>query len=138
MKFYWTLILFTFIGTLQLKAQSYSTDTNSVVVYKDERIDKLTAKKEQISRGIIRSVSGYRVQLYNGNDRNLAMQLKTDFMRRFPAERSYLTYQLPNFRLRVGNFTSRAAAGDFLKDVSSFFKGATVVPDQVTVNTLKD
>ncbi len=138
MRLFWMLIGLTCFSALKLNAQSYMADTNSVVVFKDERIDKLTAKKEQISRGIIRSVNGFRVQLYNGNDRNLAMQMKTEFMRRFPAERSYLTYQLPNFRLRVGNFTSKKDASDFLNNVSIFFKGATVVNDQVTVNTLKD
>ena len=88
--------------------------------------------------GTIRSAKGFRVQIYSGNDRARAMQVKSDFVRRYPSVRSYMTYIAPTFRIKVGDFQSRGDAADFLHRINSAYSPVMIVPDQVVINTFRD
>jgi hypothetical protein len=123
-----------------LRAQT--ADTTGVVLHADPRLAILFAKKHETGyrglRGSIRSVKGYRVQIYNGNDRNVANQRKIDFIRRFPEVRSYISYIAPTFRVKVGDFRTRAEAYKFYQEVSRLYTPCMIVPDIVEINTLRD
>lgn len=85
------------------------------------------------SRGIR---SGYRVQVYNSQDRNEANNVKAELLRRFPDQKTYLLYQAPNFRVRIGNFLSQREANQLRKMLVPLFpgKGIFIVPDRVEYN----
>lgn len=61
----------------------------------------------------IARLHGYRVQIYTGNDRNKANEVKALFMKNFPDVDNYLEYEFPNFKLRAGDFLSKASANEF-------------------------
>ena len=109
-----------------------------VTVHADPRLAILVRKYRNVQLGVIRSGQGFRVQIYNGNDRQKATEIKVDFMRRFPNVRTYLTYVQPQFRVKVGDFRTRAEAGELYRQVSTLYNPCMIVPDIVVINTLKD
>ncbi len=112
--------------------------STGVTVHADPRLDVLLKKYRNVQLGVIRSGQGFRVQIYNGNDRNKANQIKVDFMRRFPGVRTYLTYVQPQFRVKAGDFRTRAEAQKLYNEVSTLYNPCMIVPDIVVINTLKD
>lgn len=118
-------------------ALAQSRDTTGVVIHADERLAILTETKKTHSRGGMRSGRGYRVQIYSGGDRAKATQVKIDFIRRFPSQRSYLSYVSPTYRVKAGNFRSRSEADQFARQVRSYYSSTIVVPDIIEFNSLR-
>lgn len=117
----------------------------NVVLHADPRLAILLAKRPESSfkgfkgiRGSIHSQRGFRVQIYNGSNRGEAQQRKIDFIRRFPNTRSYMTYIAPTYRVKVGDFKTRADAMRFYSTLSTIYSPCMVVPDIVEINTLRD
>ena len=84
---------------------------------------------------VIYSGKGFRVQIYNGPDRNKAMDIKMQFMRNNPALRTYLTYIAPCFRVKVGNYRHRSDAEGMYREARSTYQPCMIVPDIITINT---
>jgi hypothetical protein len=138
------ITLFVFVT---LSADSYAqVDSNrqptnnasGVVVHADPRIDLLLKKHRNIQIGYIYSGKGYRVQIYTGTDRAKANELKVDFIRRFPGIRTYLTYVQPQFRVKVGDFKTRAEAQKLYEETNAVYGASMIVPDIVVINTAKN
>ena len=60
------------IGTIKIKGD---------IIYLDSLIDKNISKNK-----INKTISGYRIQLFSGNERNNANNIKTKFLRLFPEQ----------------------------------------------------
>ena len=88
--------------------------------------------------GVIRSGNGYRVQIYNGNDRIRANQVRVDFIRRYPQVRTYLSYVQPQFRVKVGDFRTRAEAQKVYDELTGIYNPCMIVPDIIVINTMND
>lgn len=120
----------------------------SVVLHVDPRLALLT-KYEETQRsavpvaangrvsGVIRSGRGYRVMIYSGTDRYKANSTKADFMRRYPGIRIYMTYALPQYRIKVGDFTSRQEAHELYRQLTGTYSPCMVVPDIIEINTFR-
>lgn len=120
------------------RARSRTTDTMGVVLHADPRLDLILRRHKDAMYGGIYSARGFRVQIYNGNDRNKAISVKNDFMRRFPGIPTYLTYVSPHFRVKVGNFRSRAEAEDIYRQATTLYNPCMIVPDIVVIKTLRN
>ena len=84
---------------------------------------------------IIYSGKGYRVQIYNGADRDKAMKVKKEFMRLYPAMRTYLTYISPCFRVKVGDYRNRSDAAGMLKEANAMYQSpCMIVPDDIAIH----
>ena len=132
------LSLFVFISLSSLA----QTDSNSVVVHKDPRIELLVKKQIEINevttRNSRRSAQGYRIQVISTNNRTKAMEAKTRMYQRFPELKTYLMYQSPFFRLKVGNFVEREEAESYLQEILQLFPtGVYVVRDVIEVKPEK-
>lgn len=121
-----------------------ANNKEGVVIHADPRIDMLVhetvkVKKAEIAKTtkVIRSGRGFRIQIYNGNEKAQAINKKIDFMRRFPEVATYMTYTQPLFRVKVGNFQSRKEAQTFMSQIGSFYGTAMIVPDFIVINTFK-
>ncbi|MDI9320337.1 MAG: SPOR domain-containing protein [Phycisphaerales bacterium] len=119
-------------------------DTQSVVLVCDHRLAILTAYKEPLQKtsvnglsGSIHSGRGFRVLIYAGTDRAKANATKADFMRRHQGTRIYMTYALPQFRIKVGDFTSRKDANELYRQLTSVYSPCMIVPDIVEINTVR-
>lgn len=124
------------ILSLSLAAQ---TDSGSVVVHKDPRVDMLQKKQIQVNefttRDARRHVQGYRILVMNTNDRNKATNAKTKIYQEFPDLRVYLQWQAPYMKLKVGDFKTREEAEPYLTSIQRFFPtGVYIVRDVIEVN----
>ncbi len=86
--------------------------------------------------GSITTAKGFRVIIYNGSDRAKAMEAKNNFMRAFPGTRSYMSYNVPSYKIKVGDFDDKKDASSFLRKVSSAFPTSFIVPDIVTIKNI--
>ena len=80
------------------------------------------------------TVSGFRVQVYSGNNRAQAIQIRTEVLEKYPDYAAYLIYKQPTFRVRVGDFRSRAAAQELFRELKPLYPVSFIVPDEVLEN----
>lgn len=131
-------------------ADSNSLTTSSVRLIADARVEILahhndapksvsgivgTSARKPALTGSIRSAHGFRVIIYSGTDRNKANGAKLDFMRRFPGMRVYMSYAMPQYRVKVGDFTSRSEASGLYQQLNKVYSPCLIVPDIVEINT---
>ncbi len=148
MRLYFSFFLLFFFISLCSFGQNplFAKDTLSgtVKVYKDTRFDLLAAKQAEINKTaqkyIVKRVQGWRVQAANTQNREEANAVKTILLQQFPDEKTYLIYQAPSFRVRIGNFLSQKEAFPLRKQISALFtgKGIYVIPDIIEVTPSLD
>ena len=120
-----------------------SSDSPSVIVHKDPRIDLLVKKQIQIneetSREARRVGKGYRLLVINTNNRDEATAAKTKVYTFFPELKSYLLYQAPFFKLKVGNFKEKKEAEEYQQRLQKYFpKGVFIMNDTIEVKLETD
>jgi len=120
-----------------------SSDTNTVVVHKDPRLDMLVKKQVQIneetSRDARRIAKGWRLMVITTNSRDEAIAAKTKIYTYFPELKAYMWHQSPYYKLKVGNFKERKEAEDYQKRLNVYFpKGVFIMPDKVEVKPDKN
>lgn len=79
-------------------------------------------------------ISGYRIQIaaYSGvNSRSQAEAARNSFGNLFPYTRSYLIYNEPYFKVRVGNYYTRLQAYKDLETIRLTYPSAYIVPDKI-------
>ena len=104
-------------------------------VYKDSRIDLLIQKQVYINTMALRNLPGYRVQVISTMDRNKAMSAKAKLMQLFPDYQTYLSYQSPYFRVRIGDFRERNDALELQKELNNYFpNGVFTVRDIIHIS----
>ncbi len=81
----------------------------------------------------IKYAQGYRILAYNGSERQTVMNLRKAIIARLPEQKDYLTYQQPNFRLKIGDYFSRIEAQQVLNKISDLIPDALIVNDQINV-----
>lgn len=134
----------------------------NVTIYKDPRLDLLDKRPGLVAKaeadikereiplyrpivspdgkktvtGSIYTQKGFRVVIYNGSDRAKALETKNAFSRAFPGTPSYMSYNVPSYKIKVGNFEDRADAGKFMRRVSAAFPSCFIVPDIVTIKNI--
>ena len=97
MKFY-KKVFFLF---LVFKSFSLSAQIN---VVKDDRINKRISSKAQ------KQLLGYRIQICFDSDKSLVDQMREKFIIQHPKIDTYITFDAPNFNLKVGDFRRQIEA----------------------------
>ncbi len=75
-----------------------------VNVVKDNRISEKVINKAQ------KQILGYRLQICFDSDKNLVDQMRTKFINQYPKIDTYITFDAPNFNLKVGDFRTQIEA----------------------------
>ena len=123
-------------------AQDSSLTSNTeggVKVVKDSRLDLLVKKQIYINTLAIRNQPGFRVQIISTNKRNEANDVKAKVMQLYPDYRTYLDYQPPYFKVRIGDFKSREEATELREKLSDNFPGGIfVVPAIINLSPEKE
>ncbi|MBK9731513.1 MAG: SPOR domain-containing protein [Chitinophagaceae bacterium] len=104
--------------------------TGNIILVEDSGVQKVL-KLYQTFATEKRAVNGFRVQLASNSNRTMVMDMKSSFSQEYPDVNSYLTYQQPQFKLRVGDFEKRVEANQFMEEIKSSFPSAFVVPDKI-------
>jgi len=136
------ICLFSLVS-INIYAQQLTSDTSSVVIHKDSRIDLLVKKQaeinEETTRNARRVTKGFRLLVVNTNKRDEAISAKAKLYQYFPELKSYMLYQSPYFKLKAGNFKERKDAESYQKKLNAFFpKGVFVMNDMIEVKPDKD
>lgn len=117
---------------------------DTIIIRQDARLEVLTQKQRIINRkqgmmagsGLYR---GYRIQVISTNQRDQAFRIKADLLIKFPEHKSYITYQSPNFKVRIGNFIKKEEAELLKSQLNKIFAGGVyIVEDAVEYNPRED
>lgn len=78
-------------------------------------------------------VRGFRVQIYSGTNRGEASNVQNAFIRQNPDIGAYLDYVEPNYRVKVGDFTSRSAATQYMRTLRGKYRNVFVFVEDVWI-----
>ena len=109
-RFFLTLSLFgTFSFCDAQKTITTANSDSSILITRDPRLDELVDRQKQVNlENKACPVIVYRFISVVTDPK--ASEVKLDFNSRFPDIPAYLTYQQPNFKVRVGDFRNRYEA----------------------------
>jgi len=130
------LIFFSFFAKAQSSGDSlkiFKADSNLI---QDKRVNALVLKHVQINEAKKGKMKGYRVQIHFGQEKAKALETKSKFMAQHNSVPSYLDYQQPYFKIRVGNFRTKLEAYKLLQEISGEFSGSFIVSDDIELPTL--
>ena len=124
------LLLSILCGTLSVAC----AQAGKVEVTKDPKIDTLIARRLAFSKKSKTSgkVEGFRIQIYSGSERTDAYQEQSRFKTLYPEVFAYVSYILPNYKVRVGDFRTRMEAEKFMNKIKQNFATVFIFPDQVS------
>jgi hypothetical protein len=123
------LSLFLFFSAL---CCAQVNDKGRVEIIQDHRISILIEKHAFVSENS--KPQGYRVQIFSDSgtqSKSRANNLKSRFEEKYSEIPAYLSFQSPNYRVRVGDFRTRLDAEGFKAGIIGDFTDAFVVKDEI-------
>lgn len=147
-KFFFSLILTVllagtagaqgFVKTTELFSRK-GDGAGKLEIVQDPEIDTLISRYILMSLKVAASndgnygMDGWRIQIYNSSVRNAreeSNKARAKFMSEFPGIASYQKYSEPGyFRIRVGDFRTKAEATRPFLSISRVFPNSYLVPD---------
>jgi hypothetical protein len=125
MKYICGMKNFVFILFILLNINVFSQNKGKgVVIIKDKKIDELIQNKSNVKRI---TVSGYRVQIFFSSNKSELNEIRLKFIKKYPRIETYITYDSPNYILRVGDFDDRNDAEKFQKELFREFPDNFIV-----------
>lgn len=133
------IFCFSFI----LFAISSYASRDTIVVYKDARLDILTSKQAAANKLTAKMTSngqykGFRLQVLTSRSRDEAFKTKSDLLQMFPYQKVYVLYQSPYFKVRIGNFVQKSDASAFRIDLAKLYPQNAYVVEDIIDYTPKD
>jgi hypothetical protein len=110
---------------------------NPANVVQDSRVKELVAKHVEYNK--VSPVNGFRINIFSqsgNNSRGAAVAAQTAFTEIFPYIKSYMTFEEPHFKIKVGNYRTRLEAAHALERVQIFYPQAFIVRDALDVKDL--
>jgi hypothetical protein len=122
------------IGLLAVSCLGHAQN-RFVQVQGDTRLDTLISRNIEQNKAS-NSIQGFRIQIFFGSERKAAQEARTKFMQNFPGYDSYLIYQQPYFKVRVGDFRTKLEAHALFKQVLPEFERVFIIPDRINLPKL--
>lgn len=130
----WKILLYLIVLFFSFHIAS-AQERGKVRVTIDPQIDSLIAKRLELSKnnksGNSISVSGFRVQIFSGLERQAAYTEQAKFKVRYPAYNTYISYVQPNYRLRVGDFRTKLEAEKFMNELKKFYSSMFIFSEMI-------
>lgn len=123
--------------------------SGTATVIKDARIDILGKKMAEYNsslgtvtyaNGLI-SAKGYRLMVISTNDRPYAMKIRAQLYQMFPDQKQYMSFQMPNIKIKFGNFLDKADAEKVRKQILGtklVTSNIYILPETVEVKPAKE
>jgi len=142
--------LLLFFCSVKVSAQQYGV----VEEHKSPLIERLQKERSLIARGGMlgntasasekkegvplktgRKVTarGYRVQIYSGSDRSGAYAAQAKFKEIYKDLNTYLSYEQPNYRVKVGDFTNRSQALSLMNQLKQQFNSVFIFTEMINL-----
>jgi len=135
-------LIFFLSCTSYLPAAASQVDT--IIIRQDPRMEVLTQKQRIVNRKQTMMTAnglykGFRIQVISTNQRDDAFRIKAELLANFPDHKSYIIYQSPNFKVRIGNFIKKEDAELLKAQLNKFYtRGVYIVDDAVEYNPRED
>jgi len=113
------------IGLLQEYRSFYALNPTAT---KAVSLEPKTIDKSKASRVKVR---GFRVQIFSGSSRKEAENVQRGFQSQNSDINAYLDYVEPNYRIKVGDFTSRSAATEYMRQLRGKYRNVFVFVEDV-------
>lgn len=138
MKYFVSIVLMICcMGAMEAFSQ-YDGEGN-VKITQDPRIDTILMKHIEMNEALLLNddnyaIDGFRIQVFeeSGNRSSThAREVMTEFSGKYPEVPVYLTWQAPNFKVRIGDFRTRMEAEGFLNKIKREYPIAWVIRDKI-------
>ena len=111
--------------------------SGTAIIIKDPRIDMLGKKMAEYNSQLgtvtytngLTSAKGYRLMVVSTNDRPYAMKIRAQLYQMFPDQKQYMSFQMPNIKIKFGNFLEKADAERVRKQIL----GAQLVTNNIYI-----
>lgn len=128
------LVMCSFSSFGQTEDTTIATKAKQNKLILDELVEKHISlnKKEG-------TIKGYRVQIFfdSGNrSKDKAYKVQADFLLKYPDINAYVSFQAPNYRVRVGDFRNAVEAQGFVEKLKSEYPNAYYVQDKIELPAL--
>jgi hypothetical protein len=123
-------------------SETDSTTHATVKIHQDKRIETLLANRKFINQT---TSNGFRVQVFSSNvqqtAKNNAFNIEKQIQEAFPEIPVYVNYSSPFWKVRVGDFKTKASAQAFRSQLIGKFPTMRseiyIVPEQIVVSAKK-
>ena len=126
MKNKFIILLFT----LFISALGFSQTEGTVTIDSSPEIKKLIAKKIKFNNEH-HLIDGYRIQLFYGSERGVN-NTNAKFKELFPNTSTYIKFDSPDWKIRVGNYKTKLEATKALQRFKLEFGSAFVMPYRIS------
>lgn len=101
-----------------------------LIINSDSKVDTLLEihREENLRKS---GLDGFRVQIFQGTKED-AYQVKARFINNHENTRAYVSFNAPDFRVRVGDFRTRSEAIKIKQEVKNEYPAAYVVDDFIS------
>ena len=131
MKNKWTLVLV--FGGIFWYTQAAAQQGN-VEIHKDPRIDALIRQEGAvIPPATAPQITGYRIQLFFDGNKDEVDNARSRFISANPKIDTYVTYNAPNYFLKVGDFRTQMEAEKVKAAVESQFPTSFIVKEKINL-----
>ena len=117
------ILFFAALYSMAAMAQNDTAATGKVTVYKDARLDILAKKEAEFNKATVglgsKVAKGYRLLVVSSNDKNYAMNVRTQLLQRFPEQKPYMSFQPPFIKIKFGDFVEKSEAERYKKMITS-------------------
>ena len=113
------------VAPKEIKSVAYTKTVNEKVDAVLDSIDRFNLMR--------RSVDGYTIQIYSGQNREDAMNAKKKMTTDLPDLTANLQYQQPKFRVTVGRYYSKLEAYQDLTKLRESFPSAILIPEKIAI-----
>ena len=127
-----------FVVCYLLSVSSFSQDSTSVSVKKnfsvkqEAGISNLLYQYKEYNRKR-EFAEGFRIQIMYTDVRDEVYKSKGAMYKEFSELSSYVEYEQPYYKLRLGDFKSRLEATYYLQQVITLYPGAFIVKDKIKI-----
>lgn len=108
------------------------TNSGTVIITQDIRLRQIVKRHIEVSNN---KFDGWRVQIFFGSGQKAmaqAQNAKKKFLIRYGNKNgAYIVYESPFFKVRVGDFRTKAEAMYFKSQIKKTFPQSWVIPDKV-------
>lgn len=111
------------------------SNQGKVSIIQDTAIIKLIEKHVAINKADIK-LTGWRIQIYNSSGkeaRDEANEVRNKFMNTYSDIKAYLIYQPPFFKIRVGDYRTKADAFAMYKTLLSVYPLSYLVQEKINL-----
>jgi hypothetical protein len=101
-------------------------------LYENDKLDAFLNERAAKNKNI-KFANGYRIQIYVGRERQIVDNIKVYIYQNFPNLNPYLSFSLPIYKLKVGDFLNKSDADRVYNQIKGIYPEAMIIPDKIDI-----